>query len=228
VSRATYDDAQQQLQTARAQVEAAEARLKAAHDLVSFTELKADAPGVVTAVGPGAGEVVQAGQMLVKLARHDGRDAVFDVPSHVIRSAPADPEITVSLASDPGVTARGRIREVAPQANPATRTFEVKVGLTDPPAVMRLGSTVTGRMQTDAAAGIEVPASALFTRNGQAAVWIVDPSALTVSMRDIAVERHNPSTVSVSKGLAAGEIVVTAGARSLQAGQKIRLPESQP
>jgi RND family efflux transporter MFP subunit len=228
VSRATFDDAQQQLQTARSQVEAAEARLESAHDLVSFTELKADAPGIVTATGPGAGEVVQAGQMIVKLARRDGRDAVFDVPAQSIRAAPADPEIAVSLTSDPAVTATGRVREVAPQANPVTRTFEVKVGLTDPPAEMRLGATVTGRMQTDAGATIEIPASALIKSNGQPAVWIVDPSSLTVSMRNVDVLRQNPSTAAVAQGLDAGEIVVTAGARSLHPGQKIRLPGSQP
>ena len=85
-TRANHDQAKQAQQTAQAQVDAAEAQLKAAHDLVSFTELKADAPGVVTAVGPGAGEVVQAGQMILRLARKDGRDAVFDVPAQVIRT----------------------------------------------------------------------------------------------------------------------------------------------
>ncbi len=228
VSRATFDEAQQQLQTARSQVDAAEAQLETAHDLVSFTELKADAPGIVTATGPGTGEVVQAGQMIVKLARRGGRDAVFDVPAQLLRSAPADPEITVSLASDPAVTAIGRVREVAPQANPVTRTFEVKVGLTDPPAAMRLGATVTGRMQVDATAVIEVPATALTKLNGQPAVWIVDPSSLTVSMRNIDVLRREPSTVAVSGGLDAGDVVVTAGVRALQPGQKIRLLGSGP
>ena len=90
-TRANHDQAKQALQTAQSQVDAAEAQLKTAHDLVSFTELKADAPGVVTAIGPGAGEVVQAGQMIVRLARKDGRDAVFDVPAQLIRSAPSDP-----------------------------------------------------------------------------------------------------------------------------------------
>ena len=147
-TRANHDQAKQALQTAQSQVDAAEAQLKTAHDLVSFTELKADAPGVVTAIGPGAGEVVQAGQMIVRVARKDGRDAVFDVPAQLIRSAPSDPRITVSLTDDPSVTASGRVREVAPQADPVTRTFAVKVGLTDPPAAMRLGATVTGRMET--------------------------------------------------------------------------------
>ena len=100
-TRANHDQATQALQTAQAQVEAAEAQLKSARDLVSFTELKADAPGVLTATGPRAGEVVQAGQMIARIARQDGRDAVFEVPAQVIRSAPPDPEITVFLTEDP-------------------------------------------------------------------------------------------------------------------------------
>jgi membrane fusion protein, multidrug efflux system len=115
-TRANFDVATQAQQTAQSQVDTAEAQLKTAHDLVSFTELKGDAPGAITAVGPGAGEVVQAGQMIVRLARKDDRDALFDVPAQVIRSAPSDPQITVSLTDDPTVTARGRVREVAAQA----------------------------------------------------------------------------------------------------------------
>ena len=101
-TRANHDHATQARQTAQSQVDAAEAQLKTAHDLVGFTELKADAPGVVTATGARAGEVVQAGQMIIKLARKDGRDAVFDVPAQVIRSATSDPEIAVNLADAHG------------------------------------------------------------------------------------------------------------------------------
>jgi RND family efflux transporter MFP subunit len=228
VSRATFDDAQQALQSAQALVKAAEAQVKLADDLVGFTELTADAPGVLTAIGPRAGEVVQAGQMMARLARRGGRDAIFNVSAQVARQAPADPEISVSLTDDPAVTAAGRIREVAPQADPVTRTFEVKVGLTDPPAAMRLGSTVTGRMYANAAPVIEIPATALTKSDRQPAVWIVDPSTLTVSLRKISVLSDDPATVAVSHGLDTGEIVVTAGVRTLHAGQKIRLLGSEP
>ena len=221
-TRAQFDQAKSALQSAQSSVDDAEAQLKTAHDLVSFTELKADAPGVVTATGPRAGEVVQSGQSIVKLARQDGRDAVFDVPAQLIHSAPPDPEITVNLTDDPAVTAIGRVREVAPQADPVTRTFEVKIGLTDPPAAMRLGATVTGELQMDATSAIEVPASALTKFNGQPAVWIVDPSSLTVSMRNIDVLRYEPAAVAVSHGLDTGEIVVTAGVQALHPGQKVR------
>jgi RND family efflux transporter MFP subunit len=227
-TRANHDQAKQAQQTAQAQVDATEAQLKVAHDLVSFTELKADAPGVITAVGPGAGEVVQAGQMIVKLAREDGRDAVFDVPAQLIRSAPTDPQITVSLADDPKVTVRGRVREVAPQANPATRTFEVRVGLTDPPPAMKLGATVNGRMETEAFPVIEIPATALTRADRQPAVWIVDPSNYTVSLRNVDVLRYSPARVAVSQGLDTGEIVVTAGVQALHPGQKVRLLGSNP
>jgi membrane fusion protein, multidrug efflux system len=227
-TRANHDQATQAMQTAQSQVDAAEAQLKSAHDLVSFTELKADAPGVVTATGPPAGEVAQAGQMILRLARKDGRDAVFDVPAQLLRSAPADPPVLVSLTNDPAVTANGRVRQVAPQADPVTRTFEVKVGLTDPPAAMLLGATVTGRMEMDSTPIIELPATALTRANQQPAVWIVDPTSATVSMRNIDVLRFDQAQVAVSQGLDTGEIVVTAGVQALHPGQKVRLLGSEP
>ena len=226
-TRANFEVATQGLHTAQAQIDAAEAQLKIAHDLVGFTELKADAPGVITTIGPGAGEVVQAGQMIVRLARQDGRDAVFDVPAQLIQSAPSDPKITVSLTTDSTVTALGRVREVAAQANAVTRTFEVKVGLTDPPPAMRLGATVTGRLETDAVPIIEIPATALTKFNQQPAVWIVDPSSRTVSIRNVDVLRFEEAQVVVSQGLGVGELVVTAGVQALHPGQNVRILGSE-
>jgi RND family efflux transporter MFP subunit len=222
-TRANHDQALKALQTAQAQVDAAQAQLKAAHDLVSFTQLEADAPGVVTAVGPRAGAVVQAGQMIATLARREGRDAVFDVPQQLLRSAPPDPEVTVSLTSDASVVAHGRVREVSPQADPVTRTFEVRVGLADPPQAMLLGATVTGHMEMHATPTVDIPASALTRVNQKPAVWVVDPAKLTVSPRNIEVLRFDPGTVAVASGLDTGEIVVTAGVQALYPGQKVRL-----
>ena len=226
-SRATFDEAKERLQTAQSRVDALEAQVTAAQDLVSFTELKADAPGTVIGVGPAAGEVVQAGQMIVRLARQGGRDAVLNVPADFFRSGSSDPRIVVSLSDDPAVTVQGRIREVAPQADPATRTFEVRVGLTDPPPAMRLGATVVARMEQSSAALTEIPATALTQNNGQPAVWIVDPASLKVSMRAVELVNKDSLLVGVAKGLNAGEIVVTAGVRSLHPGQTVRLLGAQ-
>jgi RND family efflux transporter MFP subunit len=222
-THANHDAARNAMQAAQASVDDAEAQLRIATDNVDYTELRADAPGTVTARGAEPGEVVQAGQMILQLARKGGRDAVFDVPAALLRAAPADPVITVSLTDDPSVTATGRVREVAPQADPVTRTFRVRVGLDNPPEAMRLGSTVNGQAQLDSEATIEVPASALTSVSSQPAVWVVDPATGTVSLRNIEVLRFNPSTVAVASGLEPGEVVVTAGVQALHPGQKVRL-----
>jgi RND family efflux transporter MFP subunit len=222
-TRANHDQAQKARDTAQAQVDSAQAQLEAARDLVSFTQLEADGPGVVTAVGPRAGSVVQAGQTIATLARKEGRDAVFDVPAQMLRAAPADSEILVTLGGDSNVVAHGRVREVSPQADPITRTFEVRVGLTDPPPTMLLGATVNGVLETPSTPIVDIPASALTRINQQPAVWVVDPASQTVSVRNIEVLRFDPASVSVASGLDTGEIVVTAGVQALHPGQKVRL-----
>src|SRR5215813_827619 len=224
-SRAQFERAEQAMETARAQLKTAEAQLRLAEDRVARTELRADTAGIVTTTSAEPGEVVQAGQTILRVARQDGRDAVFDVPGQVLRSAPSDPLITVTLTDDPKVKATGRVREVSPQADPVTRTFEVKVGLTDAPEAMRLGSIV-GRMQLDATPTIELPAAALTEFDRRPAVWVVDAASLTVSPRTVEVLRHNPATVAIASGLQPGEIVVTAGTQALHPGQKTRLLES--
>ncbi len=222
-TKVLFDQAQQSLRTTQSQVDDAHAQVRIAEDRVSYTQLKANVTGAITARGAESGEVVQAGQMIFQVARHDGRDAVFDVPAQVIRSAPPDPKIIVALTDASDVTAMGRVRQVDPQADPITRTFRVRVSLIDPPAAMRLGATVTGRMQLESTEGVSIPASALTSVDGEPAIWIVDPESLTVSLRNVDVRRFDPGTVVISRGLEEGEIVVTAGVQALHPGQKIRL-----
>ncbi len=222
-TRVRHDQALHAMQAAQAQVDAARAQLATADDNLSYTELVADAAGHVTKVGAEPGEVVPAGRMIVQLAREGGRDAVFDVPARVIQGAPYDPLVHVVLASDPAIRATGRVREVAPQADPVTRTFRVRVGLDNPPEAMRLGSTVTGTITQEGAAAIAIPASALTRAQGQPAVWIVDPKADTVSLRPIDVASYDLAQVIVRQGLEPGDVVVTAGAQSLRPGEKVRL-----
>jgi RND family efflux transporter MFP subunit len=223
-----FDQAQQGLRTAQSQVDNAEAQLQIAKDRVSYTELKAGVAGSITARTAEAGEVVQPGQTVFQVARQDGRDAVFDVPAQVIRSAPPDPRIVVSLTDDSSVTATGRVRQVDPQADPITRTFRVRVSLINPPSTMFLGATVKGRMELESTPSIALPASALTRINGQPAVWLVEPTAMTVSLHNVQIERFDPGTVLVSQGLNGGEIVVTAGVQALHPGQKVRLLGSSP
>ena len=221
--RAKFDEAQQALLVAEAQVDAARAQVGIAQDQLSYTALFADAPGVVTATGAEPGEVVRSGQMIVNVARKGGRDAVFDVSEQLIRTGPRDPVVQIALTNDLSVRATGRVREVSPQADPATRTYQVKVGIIDPPPAMELGSTVTGSIKLSAPAGLQVPPSALTEADGRPAVWVVDPKNQTVSLRNVDVGRYDPTDVVVSQGLDAGDIVVTAGVQTLHPGQTVRL-----
>jgi len=222
-SRAKFDEAQHKLQTIQAQVDAAQAQVRIAEEQLSYTVLSADAPGAVTAYGAEPGEVVHAGQMIVQVARQGGRDAVFDVPEQLIRTGPRDPVVEIALTNDPTLRATGRVREVAPQADATTRTFQVKGGIIDPPQGMELGSTVTGGIKLSAPPGVEIPASALTEANGGPAVWVVDPQSKTVSLREVDVLRHDLATVVISQGLETGDLVVIAGVQTLRPGQKVRL-----
>ena len=217
-----FDQAQQAFQTAQAQVDSAQAQLRIAQDQLSYTVLVADAAGAVTAVGAEPGEVVRAGQMIAQLARQGGRDAVFDVSEQIMRTGPRDPVVELALTDDPQAKATGRVREIAPQADAATRTFQVKVGIIDPPEAMRLGATVIGRVRLTPPPGVEVPASALTEADGRPAVWVVDPQSQTVSLRNVDVLRYDPASVVISEGLETGDIVVTAGVQTLRPGQKVR------
>jgi RND family efflux transporter MFP subunit len=222
--QAVFDQAQQLLRTADGQVDAAQARVRIARDRLSYTVLRADGPGAVIAVGADAGDVVQAGHEVVELARQGALDAVFDVPEEVIRTGPRDAPVEIALSDDPAVKAVGRVREVAPQADSATRTFEVKVAIDNPPQTMRLGATVTGKITLPAPEGVEIPADALTAdASGKPAVWVVDPRTQTVALRAVDVVRYDSLGVVVSKGLAKGDFVVTAGVQMLRPGQKVRL-----
>ncbi len=222
-TRANFDEVQQKLLSAEAQVNSAQAQVRTAREQQSYTVLSADSPGAVTATGAEPGEVVRAGQTIVQLARQGGRDAVFDVPEQLIRNNPPDTQVDIALTNDPRVKATGQVREVSPQADAATRTFQVKVGITDPPAAMKLGDTVVGRIRLAAPPGVEVPASALTETGGRPAVWVVDPQSKTVSLRSVEVARYDQADIVISKGLKTGEFVVTAGVQTLRPGQKVRL-----
>lgn len=228
VSRAQYDQAEAMLRTAESGVESAQSQVTLAQNRLGYTTLVSDVAGVVTLVGPEPGEVVGAGRMIVQVARDGARDAVFDVPARVKDAAPANPRIQVTLTGDPKVTAAGTVREVAPRADPITGTFRVRARLADPPAAMRLGSTVTGRMALVGAPAIEVPPSAVTRSDGKAAVWIVDPATGTVASRPIEIRSSDPNRVEVASGLKPGDVVVTAGVQALRPGQKVRLVEKRP
>jgi len=226
-TRVQYDQAEQQLKTAQAQVDSAQAKLQNAKDNLTYTELKSDVAGTVTAKGAEPGEVVAAGRMVVQVARQGGRDAVFNVPSQLIRESPRNlPQVTVTLSDDPTIVATGHVREIAPQADAATGTYVVKVALDNPPDTMRLGATVVGQVKVQSEPVIQLPGTALTQVEGRPAVWVVDPEKKTVSLLPITVGHYATSSIIVTDGLSDGNLVVTAGVQALRPGQEVKLLET--
>jgi len=219
-----YDAALMSKRTADAKVVAAQAARQTSRDRVGYTELAADRDGIVTATGPDAGQVVEVGEMVVRIAQPEEREAVFNVAEAGIRAAPKEPVIEVALAGAPDITAMGHVREVSPQADPVTRTHTVRIALESPPDALRLGATVTGRLKQPPAPVIELPGTAVVREAEQTFVWVVDPKDQTVRRRAVST-RPGPidGPVVVTDGLAQGDIVVTAGAHSLAEGQRVRL-----
>jgi RND family efflux transporter MFP subunit len=222
-TKANLDTALAAFRAAEAQVKSAEAQVQMAEDLVGFTVLTAEFDGSVTARGAEPGEVVQGGQMVLRIARQGGTDAVFEVPPQVMRVGSRQTPVEVALTEDPRIKATGLVREVAPQANPITGTFTVRVGLQNPPPGMLLGSVVSGRMQLAGEQLVTIPASALMTTGGSPAIWVVDRETSTVALRNISILRHEPGSVVVGEGLAPGDTIVIAGVQALRPGQKVRL-----
>ena len=229
-TRAAYDTAVKNLRSAEAKLDSAKAARDLAKDQLGYTDLIAEFDGIVTATGAEAGQVVNAGQMIVRLARPTDKDGVFNIAESAFqtRPAPADKpiEVIVALLANPGITAEGVVREISPVADPATRTFQVKVTLKSPPDPMRFGASIVGRLKASTGPVVVLPTVALFDKAGKPAVWVVDTASGSVSLKEVGVSRYETDRVVISSGLAKGEIVVTAGVNRLREGQKVRLAEA--
>ena len=224
-SEVQFEAARQSRESAEAGVTRARANLARAEEQLGYTELRADFDGVVTAVGAELGQVVQPGQTVVSVARPDIREAVIDLPEGIARDLGPGARFDVALQLDPSIRAAGSAREIAPQADPATRTVRVRISLSKPPESFRLGTTVTATVTTQGVPGFELPASALLERGGRPTVWVVDPLTKTVSVRDVTVSAREGLLIRVTDGLAPGTRVVTAGVNSLSDGQAVKITD---
>jgi RND family efflux transporter MFP subunit len=198
--------------------------LTKALEQLSYAQLKSDFAGVVTAVGANVGQVVSPGESVVTVARPDIREAVVDIgPDFPVPLTVGLPFI-VSLQLLPSVEVEGQIREIAPQADPVTRTQRIRITLNDPPPTFRLGATVSASLSTDEPSILHVPESAVLTKDGESFVWIVDLPASTVSLRRVDLSQ-NATGIHVTSGLDAGTRIVTAGIHSLKQGQQVKMQQ---
>ena len=134
----------------------------------------------------------------------------------------------VTSEADPATRVKGQVREIAPQADLATRTRRVRITLVDPPLSFRLGTIVKAVAGMDAGAEIELPSSALLERDGKTFVWVVDAATRKVSMREVKIGARDADSFRVAEGLAAGTRVVTAGVHSLLPDQVVKIAGHSP
>ena len=216
-----FDQAQEALRSAEASLEMAQAQFGTAKDALGYTELRADATGVITARNLEIGQVVQPAQPVLALAPDGDRDAVFDVSESIFSGDLDSDQISLRLLSNANVTATGHVREVSPALDPKTSTVRVKVAIKNPPAEMALGSAVAGTAKSKPLAQIAVPWTALTAKGSQPAVWLVDPSTHTVSLQPVTILVYQAGSAVVSAGLVSGDRVVVDGGKLLSVGQAV-------
>jgi RND family efflux transporter MFP subunit len=224
-TQVAYDQALKTFKTAQAEADATRAKQVQASENLGYTDLRADNDGVVSAIGADPGQVVSAGQMVVRLAQPGEREAVFNLAEAMFKNPPKNPIVEVKLASNPDIKTEGKVRYISPQADPTTRTFTVRVSLPDAPAQMRLGANVIGSVTVNQGSSIAIPGSALFQKDEKPAVWLVDKDG-TVQLKPITVQRYQGDSVVVGAGLSQGDVVVTAGVQKLLPGQKVALMDA--
>ncbi|MBZ0126640.1 MAG: efflux RND transporter periplasmic adaptor subunit [Rhodocyclaceae bacterium] len=218
VSQAVLDAKETALKTAAAQA-------GVARNQAGYTTLVADRDGVVTAVEAEAGQVVAAGQTVLRVAEGNEKEIVIAVPEGDVEKVRGAEGFAVALNSLPGRSWVGRLRELSPSADPATRTFAARIGVPEADESVRLG--MSARVEAKVSRGdtaLRLPLSAFFTRNDQANVWVVDPATQTVTLTKVETDGVAGNDMRVKAGLQSGQLVVTAGASLLEPGQKVRLP----
>lgn len=224
-SQATVDTAEQSLAAAQASVVRSEASLRKARDQLGYAVLKTEFDGVVTATNAEVGFVVTAGQSIVTIARADVREAVVDMRTEEAQRVRIGQAFSIALQLDPTITVKGQVREIAPQADAATRTQRIRILLDSPPDVFRLGTNVVASIAGDGTDRMLVPASAILEKDGKVFVWAIEgtPDKLTVTPRAVEAVAAGGDRFEIRSGLTRGTRIATAGVHSLEAGQIVRL-----
>jgi len=228
ISPAEFDRHDTAYTTARERVVALEAQLSQATNQLQYTDLLADRDGVVTALEVEAGQVVAAGQPIVKLARLDEKEIHIDIPEQRVAGIELHQKVSVTLWADGNRRYTARIREIAAAADPASRTYRVKATLLEGQDEARLGKTATVWIPVTPSPRIAVPLSAVFTSQdepGRPRVWLVDERAGTVRSVPVQLGEALDGEHIVVAGVVSGQLVVSAGVQRLAEGQAVRLPE---
>jgi RND family efflux transporter MFP subunit len=220
VSRQRYEQAKAALDTAGAQLAAAEAEARVAENEATYSVLVADADGTVVETLGEPGQVVAAGQTVVRLAQAGPREAVVALPETIRPAIGSAAEASVYGGNGRRYTAH--LRQLSSSADTQTRTYEARYVLDGEAAAAPLGATVTIRLVNQASQPeVEVPLGAVLDNGQGTGVWALDGATSTVKFRPVKLVRMTSETAVIS-GLTSGDPIVSLGAHLLQEGARVR------
>jgi membrane fusion protein, multidrug efflux system len=224
VSASALDAKRNTMNANRARHEQARAQLAVTQNQAGYATLTAPDEGVITAVNAEAGQVVAAGQSVMRLAREGEAEVAIAVPENRIDELRSASEIGVSLWARPQKVYAARVREVSPVVDAATRTFAVRLSILDRDADVQWGMTANaGLRRHGARESALLPLTSIYhLDDGRPAVWVYDPATRKVELRAVGIAQYREDGVVVDSGLATGEWVVSAGVHKLQRGQIVR------
>jgi RND family efflux transporter MFP subunit len=222
---AQLDQAKAAADEARARLNRAERSVELTNNSLSYATLCADTRGVVTATLIDAGQVVAAGQTAIRVARIAEKEAVVAIPETLIGRA-KEGAASVSLWSEPGKKYTAKLREIAPQADPATRTYLAKFSLPDADDRVALGMTATLTIaDRDTERVARLPLSALFSQGTAPSLYVVDDTG-KVTLKPVTVKSYGTDDVVITAGVDDGAKVVTLGVQKLDPAEKVRVVSS--
>ena len=222
---AQMDQAKAAGDEARARLNRAERSVELTRNSLSYATLVADARGVVTATLVEPGQVIASGQTAIRVARFAEKEAVVAVPETLVQRA-KEGTATVTLWSEADKTYAAKLREIAPTADTATRTYLAKFSLPDAGDNVALGMTATLTLADRATARVaRLPLSALFNQGGSPSLYVVDDKG-AVTLRPVSVKAYESKDVLIAGGVDEGAKVVTLGVQKLDPGQKVRMVSS--
>nr|WP_236702035.1 efflux RND transporter periplasmic adaptor subunit [Cupriavidus basilensis] len=214
--QATFDSAASRLRQA-------EAGLRNQSNQTAYGVLAADADGVVTLIEAEVGQVVAAGQSVVRVAQTAEKEVAVGLPEDQVERLRGISDVTVRTWAEPGRALPGHVREISPMADPVTRTYAARISVPNPPADFKFGMTaVVTFTRTSDDAALRVPLSALLQKQGSNQVWVYDAATGAVQPVNVTLGELQGNEIQVRQGLSPGQTIVTAGVHLLKPGQKVK------
>ena len=222
ISRSQYDNAENLYRSGEARLQQIQAEFNVANNQAGYAVLRATQNGVIAKRMIEAGQVVAAGQPVFTLAAAGEREVLISLPEQGFDRVKVGQPVEVELWSQAGERFPGRIRELAPSADPQSRTFAARVAFTEGKVLAELGQSARVFIRVEGDVPLAVPLSALTAENGAPYVWVVEPKTTKLVRTPVRIGAYGENTVPVLEGLSANDWVVAAGVQVLREGQLVR------